>query len=245
MDSAYAAAYPDLYRRHWWWRAREAILLRQIAALTQGRRPPLRILDVGCGAGLFFDALQSFGHVEGIESDGSAVARAGKWRSRIHVGNLDASFKPAAPYDVILMLDVLEHVPRPGDVLRQSRAVLEPDGFVLVTVPAFNWLWTRHDELNHHVRRYTAAEMQEVVADAGLAPVHAKYFFQSLIVPKLVVRLREFLFSPAPSVPTIPASAINATLRRWCLAEYTVARWVPFGTSLMVVARPVRAPAGR
>jgi 2-polyprenyl-3-methyl-5-hydroxy-6-metoxy-1,4-benzoquinol methylase len=93
MDSVYAEVYPELYRRHWWWRVREDILLRRIAALFEGSGRPARILDVGCGAGLFFDALQRFGHVEGIESDSRAVERAGRWRESIHVGELDASYR--------------------------------------------------------------------------------------------------------------------------------------------------------
>src|SRR5262245_50528059 len=68
MDPQYAAAYPNLYRHHWWWRVREQILLEKIRRILGRVRNP-RILDVGCGAGLFFDALQPFGHVEGIEAD--------------------------------------------------------------------------------------------------------------------------------------------------------------------------------
>ena len=98
MDSAYAAAYPDLYRRHWWWRVREEILLRRLTSLFETLGHPARILDVGCGAGLFFDALQRFGQVEGIESDRSSVERAGKWREHIFAGELDDGFRPAAPY---------------------------------------------------------------------------------------------------------------------------------------------------
>ena len=75
MDSVYAAAYPELYRKHWWWRVREEILLETVARLLAGQSRA-RILDVGCGAGLFFDALDRFGHVEGIESDRSAIDSA-------------------------------------------------------------------------------------------------------------------------------------------------------------------------
>ena len=77
MDNVYAAAYPDLYRKHWWWRVREEILLDRIAALLRDV-PRARILDVGCGAGLFFDALQRFGEVEGIESDATRCRERGK-----------------------------------------------------------------------------------------------------------------------------------------------------------------------
>ena len=75
MDAQYAAAYPELYQRHWWWRVREEILLRNIRTILAGT-PEARILDVGCGAGLFFDELEQFGHVEGVESDRAVVEQS-------------------------------------------------------------------------------------------------------------------------------------------------------------------------
>ena len=93
MDTAYATAYADLYRNHWWWRTRETILLRKLADLIDRARPA-RILDVGCGAGLFFDALARFGHVEGIESDAALVAAEWTVARANPVGELDDSFRP-------------------------------------------------------------------------------------------------------------------------------------------------------
>ena len=90
MDAEYAAAYLEIYRSHWWWRVREKILLGRIRRLVAGATP-VRILDVGCGAGLFFDRLAEFGHIEGIESDAYAVAQSGRWSVRIFPGDLDDS----------------------------------------------------------------------------------------------------------------------------------------------------------
>lgn len=236
MDSAYAAAYPDLYRRHWWWRVREALLLRTIASLV-GERRPARLLDVGCGGGLFFDALERFGHVEGIESDAGSIAHAGRWRSRIVHGELDASFRPETPYDAILMLDVLEHVPDPGALLRHARPLLAPDGRLLVTVPAFGFLWTAHDDMNHHLRRYTASGLHRTLDAAGFEVVTSTYLFPSLVLPKLAVRALEALGLKSPSVPRVPARPVNAALQTWFSFELAAARWLPFGTSLMVTAR--------
>lgn len=237
MDSAYAEIYPELYRRHWWWRVREGILLGRIAGLLEERDQPVRILDVGCGAGLFFDALQCFGDVEGIESDRGAVERAGRWQESIHHGELNESFRPTGLYDAILMLDILEHLDDPVRLLRYARPLLKPGGQILITVPAFNWLWTRHDDLNHHVCRYNRARMRQTVAAAGLVVTDSTYLFQSLVVPKALVRLRESLLSKPPSLPTIPGRALNGALQSWFRTEYAVARWLPFGTSLMVVAK--------
>ena len=237
MDSQYAAAYPELYRRHWWWRVREEILLTRISALFQSPRGSARILDVGCGAGLFFDALERFGHVEGIESDRTAVEHAGRWRANIFSGELDGSFTPPEPYDAILMLDILEHLTDPLQLLQRAKTLLKPAGRVVITVPAFNWLWTRHDEINHHVRRYTAAEMHATIAAAGLEVTDSTYLFPSLVIPKILVRLKERWQAEPPRVPAIPREPLNSAIQAWFRAEYAVARWLPFGTSLMVVAK--------
>jgi trans-aconitate methyltransferase len=235
MDSVYAAAYPDLYKNHWWWRVREEILLDTITPLVKNI-PRARILDVGCGAGLFFDALQRFGQVEGIESDPVAVQSAGRWRNSIHQGELNDSFKPREPYHLILLLDVLEHLSEPVEVLRQAASHLQAGGKVLITVPAFNWLWTKHDEVNHHVRRYSAAEMRRTVAAAGLSPDRSRYLFPSLVLPKALVRVREKFMGDSATVPHVPSQPVNSAVQKVLRAEYAFTSWVPFGTSLMVVA---------
>jgi SAM-dependent methyltransferase len=235
MDAQYAAAYPELYRHHWWWRAREEILLRKIRGILGGARRA-RILDVGCGAGLFFDALEQFGRPEGIESDPAAVAQSGKWKNHIVVGELDNSYEPAAPFNLILMLDVLEHISKPDQLLRRAAEVLAPNGRILVTTPAFKWLWTTHDELNHHVTRYTAGEMRTTVQRAGLVTLENGYMFQSLVVPKLIVRAKEALTSAPARIPRIPSPALNRAIQAWFRQEYAVAGWLPFGGSLLTIA---------
>jgi SAM-dependent methyltransferase len=245
MDHAYAEAYPELYRRHWWWRARERILLGELKVLLQHRAGKSRILDVGCGAGLFFDALQHFGAVEGIESDATAVALSGRWRANIHQGYLDHSFQPKHLYDLVLMLDVLEHVTQPGDLLRRTEQLLAPGGFVLITVPAFGWLWTRHDELNHHLRRYTARELDENLALAGLRQVRSRYLFQSLVLPKLMTRVIERVTAAAPAVPNIPGPMVNRVIEAWFEFEYRIGGFVPVGSSILMIAESSSGIAAR
>jgi len=240
MEAQYAAAYPDLYRNHWWWRVREDILLRKIRRLLAGKIRP-RILDVGCGAGLFFEALQQIGHVEGIDSDQAAVERSGNWRSRIAVGELDDSYEADAPFDLILLLDVLEHVHNPDQPLRRAAGMLTPDGYVLVTAPAFNWLWTAHDDMNHHLTRYTANQMRRTIQGAGLVTLETGYMFQSLVIPKLLVRAREAMTLRSARVPSIPAPALNNIIQLWFRAEYSLVGWLPFGGSLLAIAAPAKA----
>jgi 2-polyprenyl-3-methyl-5-hydroxy-6-metoxy-1,4-benzoquinol methylase len=239
VDAAYAAHYAELYRRHWWWRVREAVILAELRRL----RPPTgwqRILDVGCGDGLFFDRLAEFGAVEGVEPDTALLDPAGPWRSAIHAVPFDERFRPPDRFDVILMLDVLEHLEHPEAALRHALTLLTKGGVVVITVPALQWLWTRHDDLNHHVMRYDRRSMRRLARAAGLRIVRERYLFQWLVPVKLAVRALEAIRPAKSELPGIPPEPINRLLTAITRLESEVASRIPFplGNSLLVSAVP-------
>lgn len=239
MDHFYAERYRDLYEGHWWWRAREDLILGELDRL----RPAGgwgRILDVGCGDGLLFDRLSRFGEVEGIEMDPAALAASGPWADRIQVRPFDETFQPLHRYGLVLMLDVIEHFERPLGPVRRALQLLEPGGTLLITVPAFGFLWTSHDELNHHFRRYSKRALVELVRGAGGKVESARYFFNWLFPIKLAAHFREALSPVAPATPRIPPKWLNAFLRGFSRLEARALRTVPvpFGSSLVAVARP-------
>ena len=236
MRADYRKRYRDLYERHWWWRAREAAILEVLHA-WQPNHGWKRILDVGCGDGLFFSKLAQFGEVEGIEPARGLVSDMGPYRSRIHIGSFDESFKARQPYSLILMLDVLEHLANPVGALRYALRLLEPEGRLIVTVPAFRLLWTNHDVLNNHFTRYTMRSFRKLAGQAGLEIEVQKYFFQWLFPLKLATRLAEKLFPHQPKPPRIPPRWFNGVLYGLSRLEYKALRPlpVPFGSSLMVV----------
>lgn len=238
MDADYAARYRDLYRRHWWWRAREAVVFRELRDMLSRDRPA-RILDVGCGDGLFFDRLKGFGTIEGVEPDISVLDPQGPWRAAIHAGPFDETFQPAHRYDCILMMDVLEHMDRPDLAVRRARALLEPQGHLLVTVPAFSWLWTRHDDLNHHVRRYDRRGLRTLLRDGGLVIERERFLFQWVVLAKLLIRIGEGVHRSPPKPPSVPVAPLNALLRGLTRAELAVATRlpIPFGSSLLMIGR--------
>lgn len=235
MDERYIAQYRDLYERHWWWRARERFILDALrrAMPSGGWR---RILDVGCGDGLFFNRLAEFGEVEGVDP---ATGTGSRWADRIHTAPFDASFEPGRRYSLILFLDVLEHLDRPEEALRAAAGLLDEGGAILITVPAFQQLWTRHDDLNRHRTRYTKRTLTELLNPTGLEALDARYLFHSLAAAKLMVRAWERIASGEPRAPRVPGSLLNRGLELACDWEARVLGPIrlPFGSSLMMLAR--------
>lgn len=238
MESNYGQAYRELFERHWWWRARTELIIGTLRDLQPGQGWK-RILDIGCGDGLFFDRLAEFGEVEGVESSAELVSADNPHRKAIHIGPFDASFQPNKPYSLILMLDVLEHLENPVAALAHAMELLAPEGTMVLTVPAFMSLWTNHDVLNRHFTRYTKRTFREVAGRAGFQILRERYFCHWTFPAKLAVRMRESISHPTPQSPKIPGFWINETLFRLSRMEQKTltALSPPFGSSLLVVGK--------
>ena len=238
MDQAYATEYRNLYERHWWWRSREDEILRQLNRIFGDQRDK-SILDVGCGDGLLFDKLQKFGRVTGVEADPATLTSTSHWRKQIHCQLFDERFRPEQKYDAILMLDILEHISDPAAAVRHARTLLSNEGVFIATVPAFMSLWTSHDDLNHHVVRYTKRSFCPLLEQGGFQLNQTRYLFHWTCPVKLAIRFKEWLRGATPRPPQVPVALLN----RICLGlskleQATISRLpMPFGSSLLVIAR--------
>jgi 2-polyprenyl-3-methyl-5-hydroxy-6-metoxy-1,4-benzoquinol methylase len=239
MQSEYARQYRDLYQQHWWWRARERAILAEIRRLGFLEDGTANILDVGCGDGLLFSSLAGFGKVFGVESDETTLAADSPWRERIYCQPFDGNFQPSRRFDLILMLDVLEHLPDPAAALEHARSLLRPEGRILITVPALNALWTTHDDINHHYIRYDRQSFRTLASAAGVDLMSMQYLFHWTCPIKLLIRLKERLWQTTPQPPKVPLRLINRMLLALACAELRVAAHLrlPFGSSLLAVAR--------
>ena len=238
MDREYGDRYRDLYEKHWWWRART----KYIVTTLRRYRPAAgwtTILDVGCGDGLFFSQLKEFGQVEGVEPCRDLVSLDNPDRNRIHICPFDEHFASDKAFSLVLMLDVLEHLPDPVAALRQAMKLLEPQGTFIATVPAFMLLWTNHDLLNHHFTRYTKQSFRKLAQSAGLKIEEERYLYHWTFPVKLGIRLAERTLRLEPKPPMLGKKWINEFL-------YAISRFeqiglshlpIPFGSSLIVVGK--------
>jgi 2-polyprenyl-3-methyl-5-hydroxy-6-metoxy-1,4-benzoquinol methylase len=241
VQSEYSKNYRQLYHNHWWWRSRESYILKTLNRWHQEARETLpetrEILDVGCGDGLFFPALSQFGTVNGVESDSDIVDPAGEFSESIHVGLFD-SYQPHKQFHWITMLDVIEHIPDATTALQLAGDLLADDGKILITVPAFNMLWTKHDDFNQHQTRYTKRLLKQQTAKAGLKIINMHYFYHWTFAAKLLVRLKEAIVKAPPVSAQVPATWVNKTCQALCQLEQRLITplHLPFGSSLFAVA---------
>lgn len=243
MDPEYARIYRRLHEEHWWFRARHRFLLRRLRRLApDGGFGP--VLDVGCGDGLFLPALERFGEPEGLEPDASIVSGETRKRWPFHLRPFDHAFagENAARFGLVGLFDVLEHLDDDAGAVRAAFAVLRPGGLFVLTVPALRWLWTHHDQVNHHRRRYAGGELRTRLEKAGFRVESLRYFFRWTVTAKLAVRWKERLLGPG-DLPAVPPKPLNRLLYAACVAEQeTLGRLPaalspPLGSSLFAVAR--------
>lgn len=229
----------ELDQIHWWYRARREILADLIARRIA---PPkdARILEVGCGTGHNLEMLKRFGRVEGIEVDPAARQLASL---RLGQPIMDAPLPtlagvPDRAYDMVAILDVIEHIDEDVQGMRALAGKMKPGAKMLITVPAFPWMWSAHDVVNHHKRRYTRKTLRALVEDAGLK-LEMMSWFNSLLFPlAATARLAGRLTGKEDSDDALPPAPLNKALE-WMfgLERYALGR-LPFppGVSLVAIA---------
>jgi SAM-dependent methyltransferase len=226
---------------HWWYRARRDILADYLT--REGGLPAqARILEIGCGTGHNLPMLAQFGSVEAIEIDPAAREIASK-RLGKDVGAAPLPGLPGVPagqYDLIAVLDVVEHIEDDVAALRAMRERLAPGGKILITVPAHQWMWSAHDVVNHHHRRYSKVTLAKAIEAAGLRPRKLGYF-NSLLFPlaagaRIAGRLTGRDDSD-DSPPPAPVNKLFETIFR--LERHLVGRLpMPPGVSIVTLAEP-------
>jgi SAM-dependent methyltransferase len=185
-EDAYDKHY-EVEDRHWWFRGRWAVVEALLSRTGLPGSP--RILDAGCGTGGNLKRYSRLGDATGVDPSPDAV-RFCHERGFDSVREAGLESLPFADrsFDLVAATDVLEHVAAEGRALEELRRVTVPDGAMLLTVPAYMWLWTEEDENLHHQRRYTRPRLRKAVEDAGWEPRIATYFNTILMPPIALAR---------------------------------------------------------
>jgi SAM-dependent methyltransferase len=197
MDPAYTRTYEEFELRHWWFVARREIIRQALhryalpaspapshASAGQDGQGP-RWLDVGCGTGVLLNACPEITDKLGLEVDAASVARAREKGLDVRqVSPGDWALEQYGRFDLVTLCDVLEHLEDEHAALASVRGVLQPGGVLLVTVPALMSLWSGHDVINRHFRRYTRGSLLRLFPSAEWDVLRVSYF-SSLLLPMI------------------------------------------------------------
>jgi SAM-dependent methyltransferase len=219
----------ELEDTHWWFRGRRAVIHALLGREPLPDHP--RELDAGCGTGRNIREYAQLGETAGVDPSPDAVAfcHARGLAQVIRSGVEQLPFEDGA-FDLVAATDVLEHIPDDLGAAHELRRVTKPGGSLLITVPAYQWLWSQHDDSHHHQRRYTLRRLRAVLTAAGWRPLVQTYFNSILLAPIAAVRLvsgeqqrSDYDLAPKP---------LNEAL------------YLPMRTEAAFIARGGRLPAG-
>jgi SAM-dependent methyltransferase len=244
--------------RHAWFAGRTRAILKLLDAELGPQQPgrPRRVLDIGSGAGNMAHHLAHYGQVIGLDPNPRPLAVAAQRGLEVCQAGGAALPFPAGYFDLVALLDTVEHIPDEMGVFAECSRVLKPGGKLIVTVPAYMWLWSYNDEINDHQRRYTASELRQKLELNGLVVRRASY--NNFFLFPLVAGLR--LLRPATPELDSPhltddeavyqvemepiAEPVNTILHGvgWLEAEMVARMDLPFGVSVLCAAEKPAAP---
>lgn len=227
---------------HWWFTGRRRLFTDIITSLDLPR--PIPVLDIGTGTGCNLRLLRGLSdrdHMVGIDNNPHAIRFCReKNLGEVSMGEICNLPFPAEKFHLVLATDVVEHVEDDARAMSEIARVLRPQGFAIITVPAFPCLWGRQDDVAHHKRRYKYRQMRTLVQSAGLSVRDIFYFNYILFFP--IWAMRQVLRGiPLDSENQVNTELINRLLTRVFAVDIRTSRLLkpPFGVSLLAVAQKI------
>ncbi len=237
MDISQFALHAAMEDRHWWFVGRREIVFEVLCRYVPPREGK-HLLEIGCGTGGNLRFLRNHYHLTGLDSAGEAVRHA---RERVECPILEGDFRLLFPerfagVDVVLLADVLEHVADDERFLRDILERLSPGGVLLLTVPAHDFLWSNHDLVLGHLRRYSRRQLLSLVERLPVEMVY-RTCFNFFLLPLITL----YRVLPQGKVRgsdlTLPWAPLNRLLCLLLRSEKLLLRWLPlpWGVSHLMV----------
>lgn len=230
-------------KEYWWHIGRLKIIETELRRFC-GNRTDLRILNVGCGTGGTIATLEKFGTVDNVDVSDQAIKFMKKNAKRkvTKVTGIKLPFKSGA-YDLVVAFDVLEHIKNDIGALKEWKRVLNKQGAVILTVPAYQWLWSEHDVSLEHYRRYTTKTIRNRAVDSGLHVMRASYailFSMPLVIGfRWIHKIRRTTIDAESSYVDVP-KWVNTLFSRLLFIEAWLHRYMRFYTGTSVIATLTR-----
>lgn len=241
MDRQYYTTLDSVQERHWWYSARRKILEGVLERVWSQGVPEGTLYDLGCGVGANLPVLEKFGPTVGVDMSEDAVAFCHE-RGHANVVRADLDhlqgLEPGSG-SVVVLADVIEHLDDERPCLTAARRALADNGLLIVTVPAYQFLWSPADDINHHRRRYTAASLRRVLEP--MFEIEQLTYFNTLLFGLIAAgRAAEKLMRRSgDDMAHVPAEPVNRALRAIFASEAHIIPRVrlPFGVSILCVCR--------
>ena len=229
----------ELDQQHWWYRARREVLAALIERTVQLPQRA-KLLEIGCGTGHNFAMLAKFGHIDALELDDEARGIAEKRLGRRVMSSPLPELSEVADkaYDLIGAFDVIEHIDDDQAAIATIAKKLKRGATLVITVPAHQWMWSAHDVVNHHKRRYSKRALTALIQSSPLKLEKIGYFNSILFPVAAAERLASKARGKDEADLKLPPAALNKALEHAFAAERHLIARVPLppGLSLFAVA---------
>lgn len=224
---------------HWWFVARRSIIKKVLDHYLRNKEKR-EVLEVGCGSGGNLQMLKAYGNVSALEFDDEARGTANSRNiCDVRKGELPNDVPFDNGFDLVCMLDVLEHIDDDLTVLKSIADRLNAGGKLLITVPAYEFFWSEHDVVYHHKRRYIKRQLTRRVSKSGLKVKYATYFNTLLFPIVATVRiLNSTLRKNSGSDVSLPSMPVSNLLAKIFSSEQVFLPTIsfPFGVSILLIA---------